>query len=403
MRYPEPLYYSNIRLLWLGRFFSSAASFIQFIVIGWLTYEYTQSRFLTSLSWGIGALTGVISAPLGGYAADKWARQKVIAFVFLIKSIIIFLFAYVIISNNFDTLSIFIFVLAIGFIQSLAGPSDFSLIPLLVPARRNLIFAAYAITGTSYFVGHTTIPYLAGLLVKGIGPGWTLTGQFILILIAALTYYNIKTIIPQVMLTRYNFKDNFLELIDFLKSNRLLQGALLLRISVNALVVPSVHGLLPIYSADVYSTGADGYGLLFAILGIGGFFSDLSLSILVNYLKKCTLLFMYFAFVFISMYIFSLSQTLTAGLISLFFLNFGLISILTIGRSLLGSEVPDHLRGRFSGLFNLTNGISILGTLLAGILAENYSVGTATQVCCIILFILVVIIFFTFTSLRRYQ
>ena len=71
---------------------------------------------------------------------------------------------------------------------------------------------------------------------------------------------------------RHNLKENYIELVNFLKTNRLLQGAILLRTSVNVLVVPSVHGLLPIYSADIFSTGSDGYGLLFAILGIGGFF-----------------------------------------------------------------------------------------------------------------------------------
>ncbi len=137
--------------------------------------------------------------------------------------------------------------------------------------------------------------------------------------------------------------------------------------------------------------------------GIGGFFSDFSLSIFVNYVKKGTLLLLYLAFVSVSMYVFSLSQTLTIGMISLFFLNFGLISTLTIGRSLLGSEVPDRLRGRFGGLFNLTNVLSVLGALFAGILAENYSVATATQVCCVIMMILVIIIFACFPSLRSFE
>ncbi|GIS68213.1 MAG: hypothetical protein CM1200mP7_1620 [Chloroflexota bacterium] len=96
MKFPEPFYYSNIRLLWLARFFASAGSFFQFVVIGWLTYEYTQSRFLTSLSWGAGALASVVSAPIGGFAAEKWERQKVIVYVFLIKSICFFIFAYLV-------------------------------------------------------------------------------------------------------------------------------------------------------------------------------------------------------------------------------------------------------------------------------------------------------------------
>ena len=250
MKFPEPLYYSNIRLLWLARFFASAGSFFQFVVIGWLTYEYTQSRFLTSLSWGIGALAGVISAPIGGFAADKWERQKVIVYVFLMKSICVFVFAYLVISNNFNTGSIFIFLLLLGFIQSLSAPSDFSLIPLLVPARRNIIFGAYAIAGSAYFVGHFTIPYFAGLILQEIGPGWTLIGQLILFLMAVFIYYNIKTIVPQARMIKYNLKENYLELLNFLKTNRLLQGAILLRTTVNVLVVPSVHGLLPIYSAD---------------------------------------------------------------------------------------------------------------------------------------------------------
>ena len=323
--------------------------------------------------------------------------------MFLIKSICVLIFAYLVISNNFNTASIFIFLLSIGFIQSLAAPSDFSLIPLLVPSRRNIIFGAYAIVGSAYFVGHFSIPYFAGLILQVIGPGWTLIGEFILFLIAVFIYYNIKTIVPQTRVIKYNLKENYLELVGYLKTNRLLQGAILLRTTVNILVVPSVHGLLPIYSADIFSTGADGYGLLFAILGIGGFFSDFSLSIFVNYVKKGTLLLFYLTFVFVSMYAFSLSQTLNIGLISLFFLNFGLISTLTIGRSLLGSEVPDKLRGRFGGIFNLTNVLSVFGALFAGVLAENYRVVTATQVCCIIVLILVIIIFACFPTLRRLE
>ena len=117
------------------------------------------------------------------------------------------------ISNYFNTASIFIFLLSIGFIQSLAAPSDFSLIPLLVPSRRNIIFGAYAIVGSAYFVGHFSIPYFAGLILQVIGPGWTLIGEFILFLIAVFIYYNIKTIVPQARVIKYNLKENYLELV----------------------------------------------------------------------------------------------------------------------------------------------------------------------------------------------
>ena len=50
--------YRDYRFLWGMTFFSSAAFWLQQVILGWLTYELTQSALLTSIAMGLDEAKG---------------------------------------------------------------------------------------------------------------------------------------------------------------------------------------------------------------------------------------------------------------------------------------------------------------------------------------------------------
>ena len=61
----------DYRFLWASTLFFSGAFWMQQVIIGWLTYELTQSALLTSLVMGLDALPILIAGPIGGLLVDS--------------------------------------------------------------------------------------------------------------------------------------------------------------------------------------------------------------------------------------------------------------------------------------------------------------------------------------------
>ena len=69
----ESFRYRDYRLVWAATFFGSAGFWLQQIVLGWLTYNVTQSAFWTSIAMGLDALPILLAGPIGGL---RWTDSR---------------------------------------------------------------------------------------------------------------------------------------------------------------------------------------------------------------------------------------------------------------------------------------------------------------------------------------
>ncbi len=397
---PKPLSYIGIRLLTLCQLLGGTSIFIQNVVVGWFTYDLTGSRILTSMSWGIDSLSNVISGPIGGLAADRWERKKILAYTQFLKTAIIVIFSFLIIYNQVNAIWILFFVLLIGFWSTVSAPSEHAIVPTVLPVNSNILVSSFATIMAAQHLCGTIMPPIAGKMISWFGPGETLVSTSLLLFLGGLTYLKINPINSHKKNKQLE-KINYKELLIFLKKSPLIQAMVISRTWIYLFVTPAVHGLLPVFAAEELNTNSFGLGLLFAALGTGGVLGNLGLSLWNKRFQRNILFISYWSIACIAMFIFANSKSLLVSLPTAFLVNFGIISTLTIIRSSLASEVPDILRGRVSSLNSITMIVVPVGSFIAGSIAEKYNAPTATMLCCLFFFSSLVITFLIYPQIRN--
>tara|TARA_B100000686_G_scaffold349511_2_gene443088 strand:+ start:1286 stop:2347 length:1062 start_codon:yes stop_codon:yes gene_type:complete len=353
------------------------------------------------MSWGVDSLSNVISGPIGGIAADRWQRKTILAYTQFIKAIIVLLFSYAVIYNQVNPMWILVFVVSVGFWTTVSGPSGHAIVPSVLPINSNLLVSAFAIIMAAEHLSGTLIPPIAGKMISIFGPGPTLISTIVLLILGGFTYLKIQPLHlnTQVEKEKINYKDLF----KFLKRSPLVQAMVISRAWIYLFIVPALHGLLPIFAAEELDTTAFGLGLLFAALGSGGVIGNMGLTIWNKHIRKNILFFLYWAIASIAMILFAYSKSLFIALPAAFFVNFGIISTLTIIRASLASEVPDKLRGRVSSLNSITMILVPVGSLIAGSIAERYDAPTATLLCSVFFITSITLTLLTYPQIRRFE
>src|ERR1039458_1926516 len=72
------LRHRNFRLFLSGQIISLVGTWMQNVAQSWLVYRLTHSELLLGTAWFCGQIAVFALGPLGGFAADRFPRQKVV-------------------------------------------------------------------------------------------------------------------------------------------------------------------------------------------------------------------------------------------------------------------------------------------------------------------------------------
>ena len=142
--------YPSYLFLWLATVFSSAGFWLQQVVVGWLTYEVTESAFWTSLALGLDALPILLVGPLGGVLVDNFDRKRLLAVIYSYQAVVTSVFAAIVLTGNLEAWHIFVFIFVMGLSWVVSDPARMSLIANIVP-RENLV-NAFALNSMAFSV-----------------------------------------------------------------------------------------------------------------------------------------------------------------------------------------------------------------------------------------------------------
>ena len=168
------LRHTDYRYLWIGNLFNMAGFWIQNVTIGWLVWELSGSAAMVGIAAGLRSLPFLFMGPLGGVAADRMDRRRLLMVSQTIMAVAAVLFALLV---AFDWVRVwhamvFSFVMGCG----LAGnmPVRQSLIANTVPCEElgNAIALNAMATNASRVVG----PAVGGMLIMAFGTA----GNFLL-------------------------------------------------------------------------------------------------------------------------------------------------------------------------------------------------------------------------------
>jgi predicted MFS family arabinose efflux permease len=258
-----------------------------------------------------------------------------------------------------------------------------------MPARQSLMVELVgkkdlvnAIALNSAMVNSTRVigPALGGLLLSGFGPSWCFLLDALSFLAVLYSLYHIK--IENPIHNRNSRKDlsYLLEGFHYLKQHPPLAR------TVSLLFILSLGGWaylsqLPAFVQNRLGLGADGYGWLLAMNGLGALTAAIVVASQGASIVRERTLYIGIALYSLFVFLFGFQHNPIGAAFMLYCTGFGIILFFSTGNSFLQSNSPDHLRGRLMGIWALVFGGGMpFGSLWMGTAASRIGSGSALQI-----------------------
>lgn len=372
------LHYRDFRLLWIGAFTSTVGTWMQTVAQGWVVLNMTNSAFLLGVDGFLATGPMLLFSLFGGVVADRVERRKIMLLSQYLQMTFAFILGALIWSGGVKVWHIFLLSFLTGSAQSFSGPAYISLLPLLV--KRQDVPNAIAMNSMQFNLARVIGPILAGVAFAAWGPAicFGLNGlSFIAVIIALLL---IKT--PKVPTTevKSGMMDEMKAGFRFVTSRRTLLLLTFLAFAGTFLGMPIVT-FMPVVAREIFKLDASGYAWMLTVYGLGSVAGALfvAASAHMGHKGKIALL-MQLAFAG-TMIVFGLSHTLSLSLLVSFFAGACIVGVVSLYSSLVQLTTTDAMRGRVMSIFMLAfRGGMPIGNLIAGYVAQRWSISLALAI-----------------------
>ncbi|PKB80512.1 MAG: hypothetical protein BZY88_08625 [SAR202 cluster bacterium Io17-Chloro-G9] len=362
------LRYSNFRWFWLNGAAQAMAQGMQFLILGWLVLDITNSSYQLGLVIFAFGLPNLIFSVPGGILADRAHRLKLLISTRLYVSALIFALAILRITNLLEVWQIYTVVSLLGTIQALNAPARQAIVPDLVERKdmMNAVALHTMVNQTGQIIG----PAAAGGIIElaGIGPALLINGGLYLSGIVFLLF--IRGLPSQPASQGTTVLADLRAGLQCIRSTPILYTLIGMTVAL-AFFVLSYRQVMPAFTKEVLDMGAGGSGLLLLAAGLGSLLGNLIIASLGNFRRKAWLLMASVLLVSVILTLFAWSPWFWASWIILFFVggaSFGIYLPLVI--TLIQLNVPSELRGRVLSILQLAPAVHYLGALPLALAAE---------------------------------
>jgi len=372
------LHYRDFRLLWIGAFTSTSGTFMQTFAQAWLVYSMTNSAFLLGVDGFLSTGPMLLFSLFGGVIADRVARRKIMLLSQYLQMSFALILAVLIYLHQIKVWHIFVMSFLTGSTQSFSGPAYASLLPLLV--KREDVPNAIAMNSMQFNLARVIGPALGGVVFALWGPAscFSLNALSFVAVIIALSIIRIPPVHEQSRQQgiMHEMKEGF----RFVTTRRSLLLLTFLAFAGTFFGMP-LFTMLPVVAKKTFGLGPQGLSLLQADYGIGSVVGALFVATS-GYAKNkgriALLMQLVFAF---CLGIFGLSRNLTTSVIIAFIAGACIVGVVALYSSLVQLMISDAMRGRVMSIFMLAfRGGMPLGNLVAGYVAQKWSISLALAV-----------------------
>ncbi|MDA1188531.1 MAG: MFS transporter, partial [Chloroflexi bacterium] len=192
------------------------------------------------------------------------------------------------------------------------------------------------------------------------------------------------------------------EAVRYTFSEPLMLGLLLLMALPAMFVMPFVAGLMPVLAAEVFKVGPTGLGALFSAMGAGALLGNLTVAAVGTSVGMGRMLAITSVSTVVFMALLGFNQIFGFGIVIILVLSASFTGLLTLINAAIQVAVKDEMRGRIGGLMMVVWGISPLGFLLSGLLAEYLGVSRAILIATAALAVFRLAIYFRFKVIRHF-
>ena len=363
------LRHRNFRLFIGGQVISLVGTWMQNAAQSWLVYRLTHSELLLGTTWFCSQIAVFALGPLGGLAADRYSRQRIVILTQVMSMLQALALAALTITGHVQVWHVLALAGLLGVINAFDMPARQALV-IEMTSREDLINAISlnsAVFNTARVVG----PGVAGLLVAAIGEGmcFLLNGVSFLAVIVCLAAMRLPRFDPKPHPpVLEHLADGFRYAARHSAVRRLLAV-------MGAATLAGMPGLvlMPFFADGIFHRGSEGYGVLMSAMGIGAVFGTLVLArrtdagglTRVMVFSGLTMGITYLAFAFSNSFYLSLAIMPVIG--------FSVMRQLASANTTIQTLIPEEYRGRIMALYAMTVvGLGPFGSLAAGALANQF-------------------------------
>ncbi len=377
------LQYHDFRVIWIGAFTSTTGTWMQTVAQAWVVYSLTGSALLLGVDAFLSTGPMLLFSLFGGVIADRIDRRKIMIASQCLQMSFAFVLAILLWTHTVKIWHIFLLSFLTGSAQSFSGPAYASLLPLLV--KREDVANAIAMNSMQFNLARVIGPILGGLALTAWGASacFALNGVSFLAVIVAFLIIRVPVIrgSAEIKSIRAEMHEGF----AFVVGRRGLLLLTFLSFIGTFLGMPIVT-FLPVVAKAIFAAGPKAYTYLLSAYGVGSVVGALFVaasSHLPNKGRIALVLQLTFATLLVG---FAFSRFFPVSLLVAFGAGACIVGVISLYSSLVQLMISDAMRGRVMSIFMLAvRGGRPLGNLLAGYIAERWSITIALAVNGVVL------------------
>ena len=390
----------NYRLYWSGQVVSLIGSWMQQVSLPWLVLALGGSPIQLGLVAVLQFGPAMVLAPFGGVFADRIDKRRALIGAQVASAVHAFVLFVLTATGAVQIPMVMVMAFVLGVITAIDMPVRQALSADLVP--RHLLANAIALNSMAFNSARVVGPAAAGIIIA---IGTTLTGSdtagvAINLGINTVTYSGVLT-----GLLRMNPREirrakqpdrhppvlhSLAEGIAYSVRTPLVLWSLVLLGGIAAFGF-NFQILLPLFSTQVLELGADGYGLLYAGMGVGALAGSLTLAYMRQ--RRAIALMLGGGLVFALLLVgIGLSRNVWIAAVLVLLAGYSSMLMINTINATVQANVTDALRGRVMSLYvTVFAGSAPLGGLFAGAVAEAWGtpaaflVGSAVSIVVLII------------------
>ena len=364
------LRYSNFRWFWLNGATQAMAQGMQFLVLGWLVLDITDSSYQLGLVIFAYGVPNVLFALLGGIIADRANRLKLLISTRIYVSVLLFALAILRITDLLEIWHVYTVVVLLGTIQALNMPARGAIVADLV--ERDDLMNAIALHTMVNQTGLMIGPAAAGGIIELAGIGPTLLVNAGLYLSGIVFLLFIRGLPRQSAARGATVLADLRAGLQCVRSTPVLYTVLGMILAFTFFVL-SFRQVMPAFAKEVLEIGAGGTGLLLLAVGLGSFLGTLILAALGDFRRKGRLFMASGLLVSVVLPLFAWSPWFWASWIILLFVGAAIGFFVPLAITLVQLNVPSELRGRVISIFTLAPAVHFVGALPLAVAANVIS------------------------------
>ncbi|MBO8163153.1 MAG: MFS transporter [Brevibacillus sp.] len=367
--------YANYNWFLLGSFLSRTGEWFDRVAFNWFVFSLTQSPFAVGLVEFARLIPVLFFSVLGGVAADRWDRRKLLIVTHAGAMVSTTALGLAVLWEVRSLYVLLAILLVRGMFLALEIPARHAFIPNLVPAAA--MTSAVSIFSATLNTARIAGPAIAGVLL-------TVWSVSTLILINAGSYL---AVIGTLLLIRsrsgqqestgdFTVASGIGEALRFLRQHPLVLGVFLLGMVPMIFCYPYAT-LMPVFAKEVLDVGPQGFGLLLSTAACGSVCGSLVLVFGRYPLPKGKLFAICVGLFGGGVLLLSFSRLFWLSLMLMFFIGVVSQAYRIVERVIIQEAIPDQLRGRILSIVMIDAGLTPIGDLGIGFIAEHVGAAAA--------------------------